>query len=145
MGLLSLFSTQVENAIASKGLGLVLGAALAGLLVLAVVANVLVQLLWKNPNEPPVVFHWFPIIGSTVVYGMAPYEFFERCRKKVRFLGEREEDGLHGSGPAERHSGSGRVGLTIDSMAMSLPLFFWERKRRFILDDRATILFSMAS
>jgi sterol 14-demethylase len=88
MGLLSLFSTQVENAIASKGLGLVLGAALGGLLVLAVVANVLVQLLWKNPNEPPVVFHWFPIIGSTVVYGMAPYEFFERCRKKVRFWGE---------------------------------------------------------
>lgn len=41
------------------------------------------QLLLKNPNEPPVVFHWFPVIGNTVTYGMDPYGFFFACRKKV--------------------------------------------------------------
>ncbi|KAL1994646.1 hypothetical protein VTN49DRAFT_2116 [Thermomyces lanuginosus] len=58
------------------------GAASATFLVLAVVLNVLKQLLLKNPNEPPVVFHWFPFIGSAVTYGMDPYKFFFDCRKK---------------------------------------------------------------
>jgi hypothetical protein len=70
---------------------------------------------------------------------------FLRGVGKRYVFGGKGEDGLHGSGPAERHSGSGRIGLIIDSMAMSLPSFCWERKRRCILDDRGTILFSMAS
>jgi len=36
----------------------------------------------KNPNTPPVVFHLFPFIGSTVSYGIDPYAFLESCRKK---------------------------------------------------------------
>jgi hypothetical protein len=48
-----------------------------------VLLNVLKQLLWKNPTEPPLVFHLFPIIGSTITYGMQPVEFFEKNRKKV--------------------------------------------------------------
>lgn len=63
------------------------GAASATFLVLAVVLNVLKQLLLKNPNEPPVVFHWFPFIGSAVTYGMDPYKFFFDCRKKVGCIG----------------------------------------------------------
>lgn len=63
------------------------GAAFAALIVLAVVINVLKQLLFKNPNEPPVVFHWFPFIGSTITYGMDPYKFFFDCRKKVGVTG----------------------------------------------------------
>lgn len=51
---------------------------------LSVVINVLRQLLFKNPHEPPVVFHWFPFIGSTISYGIDPYKFFFRCRAKVR-------------------------------------------------------------
>ncbi|KAJ5089861.1 hypothetical protein N7532_008545 [Penicillium argentinense] len=48
----------------------------------SVVLNVLHQLLLYNRNEPPVVFHWFPILGSTITYGMDPYNFFFECREK---------------------------------------------------------------
>jgi sterol 14-demethylase len=48
-----------------------------------IVANVLKQLLFKNPKEPPVVFHWFPFLGNTVVYGIDPIKFFAECREKV--------------------------------------------------------------
>lgn len=54
--------------------------------VLSVVVNVLQQLLLKDPTKPPVVFHYFPFFGSTVVYGMDPYKFFFDCQKKVRIL-----------------------------------------------------------
>lgn len=50
---------------------------------LSVVVNVLRQLLFKNPHEPPVVFHWFPFVGSTISYGMEPYKFFNTSRAKV--------------------------------------------------------------
>ena len=56
---------------------------LFGLLVLAIVVNVLQQLLIKKRNEPPVVFHWVPFFGSTVTYGIDPYEFFFSAREKV--------------------------------------------------------------
>lgn len=56
---------------------------LPSFLVLAIVLNVLHQLLFKNPTEPPVVFHWIPFIGSTVTYGIDPYKFFFTCRAKV--------------------------------------------------------------
>ena len=49
----------------------------------AVLLNVLAQLLFKNPNEPPVVFHWVPFLGSTIAYGIDPYKFFFACREKV--------------------------------------------------------------
>jgi hypothetical protein len=58
-------------------------AVLTVFMVLVVVVNVLQQLLFKNPNEPPMVFHWFPIIGSSVTYGLDPYKFFFDCRAKV--------------------------------------------------------------
>jgi sterol 14-demethylase len=34
------------------------------------------------------VFHWFPVIGNTVTYGMDPYRFFFECRAKVCFIAE---------------------------------------------------------
>lgn len=54
-----------------------------GFIALSVVLNVLSQLLFKNPNEPPMVFHFFPFIGSTVTYGMDPPTFFRENRAKV--------------------------------------------------------------
>ena len=51
---------------------------------LLVVCNVLKQSLYKKSHEPPVVFHWFPFIGSTVTYGIDPYKFFSDCQRKVR-------------------------------------------------------------
>ena len=56
---------------------------LLSLVAVSIVVNVLRQLLFKNPNEPPVVFHWFPFVGSTITYGMDPYRFFSDCRDKV--------------------------------------------------------------
>jgi hypothetical protein len=41
------------------------------------------QVLPKDPTLPPVVFHVFPIIGSTISYGMDPHRFFETCKQKV--------------------------------------------------------------
>lgn len=51
--------------------------------VILIVLNALFQLAFQNPNEPPVVFHWFPFIGNTVSYGIDPYKFFFSCREKV--------------------------------------------------------------
>ena len=39
--------------------------------------------LSKKDNEPPIVFSWLPIIGSTIEYGRDPYKFFFQCQKKV--------------------------------------------------------------
>ncbi|CBQ68278.1 Sterol 14 alpha-demethylase [Sporisorium reilianum SRZ2] len=51
--------------------------------VLAIVLNVAAQLLLPAPrNNPPVVFHFVPVIGSAVYYGIDPYKFFFECRAK---------------------------------------------------------------
>ena len=52
------------------------------LLATAVFLNVLQQVLLKNPNEPPLVFHFFPLIGSTITYGIDPFAFFFSCKEK---------------------------------------------------------------
>lgn len=51
--------------------------------VISIVLNVLSQLLFKDPTKPPMVFHYFPFLGSTVRYGMDPYVFFQDCQEKV--------------------------------------------------------------
>lgn len=84
MGILENISGPLAQQISQRGTGVVVASAFASFLVLAVVLNVLNQLLFRNSNEPPVVFHWFPIIGSTVFYGMDPYSFFFENKAKVR-------------------------------------------------------------
>ncbi len=84
MGVLETISGPLASQISQRGTGVVVAAGFAAFLVLAVVLNVLNQLLLKNPNEPPMVFHWFPIIGSTITYGIDPYKFFFDCKAKVR-------------------------------------------------------------
>jgi hypothetical protein len=83
MGLLENVTGALAQQVSQRGMGVVVAASLGTFLVLAVVFNVLSQLLLKNPNEPPIVFHWFPIVGSTVIYGIDPYKFFFDCRAKV--------------------------------------------------------------
>ena len=61
-----------------------IGIGFGAFIVLSVVLNVLNQLLFKNRNEPPLVFHWFPFVGSTITYGMDPPKFFRENRAKVR-------------------------------------------------------------
>lgn len=83
MGLLAGVAGPLGYDLSHRSTGAIALASLASLLVVAVVTNVLKQLLSRNPREPPVVFHWLPFFGSTVVYGIDPYKFFFRCREKV--------------------------------------------------------------
>lgn len=83
MGILEEVYLPLAAQTSQRGLPVTLAAAFAAFIVLAVVLNVLNQLLFKNPNEPPVVFHWFPVVGSTVTYGMDPYKFFFNNRAKA--------------------------------------------------------------
>lgn len=57
-----------------------------GILLVSIILNVINQLVFYSRKEPPVVFHWVPFIGSTVAYGMDPYQFFFASRAKVSFL-----------------------------------------------------------
>jgi sterol 14-demethylase len=57
--------------------------AVAIFVTLSILINVASQLLVRrNSSDPPVVFHWVPIIGSTITYGIDPYKFFFSCREK---------------------------------------------------------------
>lgn len=58
----------------------------AGLILVTILLNVINQLVFYNRKEPPVVFHWVPFIGSTIAYGMDPYQFFFASRAKVCLL-----------------------------------------------------------
>ena len=79
--------TTIGDSLAQLSLGSIsanLAAGLAVFTALAIILNVLRQLLAQSPNEPPLVFHWVPFFGSTIVYGIDPYKFFFNCREKVR-------------------------------------------------------------
>ncbi|KAH8690273.1 cytochrome P450 [Talaromyces proteolyticus] len=52
-------------------------------ILLSTLFNVLFQLCSrKEVNKPPLVFHYFPIIGSTITYGKDPLAFFQDCKAK---------------------------------------------------------------
>ncbi|ORX97557.1 eburicol 14 alpha-demethylase-like protein [Clohesyomyces aquaticus] len=82
MGILSEIAGPLGEFASTASLPVLVAAGVASFLVLAVVLNVLQQLLFKKPNEPPMVFHWFPVLGSTITYGMDPYKFFFSNREK---------------------------------------------------------------
>ncbi|EMC91199.1 hypothetical protein BAUCODRAFT_152483 [Baudoinia panamericana UAMH 10762] len=79
MGLLNDIS-GAATAITSTWTGITL--TIFGAIASAILLNVARQLLLRNPNEPPIVFHWVPFIGSTITYGIDPYRFFFACREK---------------------------------------------------------------
>jgi sterol 14-demethylase len=96
MGILEMISGPLAQQISQRGTAVVVASGFAAFLVLAVVLNVLSRLLFKNPNEPPVVFHWLPIIGSTITYGIDPYRFFSENRAKVSLpLNTQSNDRVH--------------------------------------------------
>jgi sterol 14-demethylase len=82
MGIHELVLVPLAQQVAQRGLPVVVAGLFVSFITLVVVFNVLNQILFKNPNEPPVVFHWLPIVGSTVTYGMDPYRFFQENRAK---------------------------------------------------------------
>jgi hypothetical protein len=83
MGLLGNVADLLGFQLSAKSLALTSVLGFAAFIVLAIVVNVLQQLLFRNPTEPPMVFHWVPLIGSTIAYGIDPYKFFFKCRAKV--------------------------------------------------------------
>lgn len=83
MGLLSAIFEPLRDQLANGSVAVILGGGVLSFFVLAIVLNVLSQLIFRNPTEPPVVFHWLPFIGSTITYGIDPYHFFFDCRRKV--------------------------------------------------------------
>ncbi|KAK3695045.1 cytochrome P450 51 [Podospora appendiculata] len=82
MGLLQDLTGPLALEFSKLGTASQVGVVIASFIFLSVFLNVSRQLLFKNPNEPPVVFHWFPLIGSTVTYGMDPPRFFKENKKK---------------------------------------------------------------
>jgi hypothetical protein len=83
MGLLAEVAGPLGDFVSKSSLLVLVASGFASFIVLAVVLNVLKQLLIKNPNEPPLVFHWFPVLGSTITYGIDPFKFFFANQKKV--------------------------------------------------------------
>ena len=94
MGFLANVAGPLGNFTSNSSTPVIVAAGFASFILIAVVLNVLKQLLLKNPNEPPLVFHWLPVIGNTVTYGMDPYAFFFANQKKVcrRCNGRAEHD-----------------------------------------------------
>lgn len=83
MGVLQDVTGPVSQRFSDMGTASQVGVMVAAFVALSVIVHVTKQILFKNPNEPPVVFSWFPIIGSTITYGMDPPRFFEENRAKV--------------------------------------------------------------
>lgn len=83
MGLLHEISEPLFQQLSQLSIASQVGVVVAGFLFVSVFYNILQQIIFKNPNEPPVVFHWFPVIGSTITYGMDPPRFFKENREKV--------------------------------------------------------------
>ncbi|KAJ7799757.1 lanosterol 14-alpha-demethylase [Mycena olivaceomarginata] len=51
--------------------------------VLAIFFNVLWQKIApRKTSDPPLVFHWLPIVGSAIWYGSDPIGFFETCQER---------------------------------------------------------------
>lgn len=73
----------LEKAMENVPMWALLVAGFFGVQIVAVVLNVLRQLvLPKDPNLPPEVFHFYPIIGSAISYGNDPINFFFKCREQ---------------------------------------------------------------
>jgi sterol 14-demethylase len=53
------------------------------LLALSIIRHIIQQLVFPNKDEPPLVFSWLPLIGSTIEYGTDPYKFYFKYQKKV--------------------------------------------------------------
>ncbi|KAL2415716.1 Sterol 14-alpha demethylase cyp51B [Exophiala dermatitidis] len=82
MGLLTTVAVPLDRLVQTLPVYQLVLLGFAALVGLSVILHVGRQLLFKNKNEPPEVFSWFPLVGSTIWYGMDPYDFFFTCKQK---------------------------------------------------------------
>lgn len=82
MGLLNQLANTLRDLLSTTPTWQIVLFSLGTFVALSILLNVARQLVFRNPNEPPVVFHWVPFIGNTVTYGIDPYHFFFSCREK---------------------------------------------------------------
>lgn len=82
MGLFEDITAPVAQRLSHHSTVSQVGLIAASFLFLAVFAHIAKQILFKKSNEPPMVFSWFPIVGSTITYGMDPPRFFQENRAK---------------------------------------------------------------
>ncbi|EME39138.1 cytochrome P450-like protein [Dothistroma septosporum NZE10] len=82
MGHLQDLAATFETYFGSTPIWKLAGSVIAIFVAISIFLNVAQQFLFKNPNEPPIVFHWVPFFGSTITYGIDPYKFFFTCRQK---------------------------------------------------------------
>jgi sterol 14alpha-demethylase len=73
---------SLYDAFSSLAIALPILPTIAIVVFVAVAQNVLRQLYFPDTSRPPMVFHIFPLVGSTIRYGMDPYKFFFECRAK---------------------------------------------------------------
>ena len=93
MGILAAVAESLPDPLPNKFTSVLIAGGVLSFFTIAIIVNVLGQLFSRNPNEPPLVFHWLPFIGSTITYGIDPYKFFFSCREKVLgccVLGDKE-------------------------------------------------------
>ena len=82
MGLLETASNVCHALLAKLALWQVVLLAFSAFFTFAIILNVLSQVLFRDPSKPPVVWHLLPVLGSTITYGMDPFDFFFSCREK---------------------------------------------------------------
>ena len=82
MGLLATILSPFQALFSTLPVWQVVCFAFTTFVTLAIVLNILHQLVFRDPNEPPLVFHLVPFIGSTIVYGIDPFKFFFSSREK---------------------------------------------------------------
>ena len=82
MGVLQTIAGPLAGLLENSSTTVVVLVSIFGFITTAILLNVARQLIFRNKNKPPLVFHLVPFIGSTIAYGIDPYAFFFACREK---------------------------------------------------------------
>lgn len=82
MGLLTTVAVPIEHLLNTLPVYQIVLLGFTALITLVISLNVARQLLLKDKTAPPVVFHLIPGLGSTIWYGMDPFDFFFSCKEK---------------------------------------------------------------
>ena len=82
MGLLATVSTPIERLLSGFSVWQIVLLGFSGFLGVAILANVIRQWLFYDRSAPPEVFSLLPVLGSTITYGIDPFNFFFGCHEK---------------------------------------------------------------